>query len=68
MRYSIGTDTILSYTMEIVIDDSTGVPNAQPVPEKKSFLKYTPAMEVTVGLLPTFKVNRISYGLLSVTR
>lgn len=32
--------------MEIVIDDSTGVPNAQPVPEKKSFLKYTPAMEV----------------------
>ena len=32
--------------MEIVIDDSTGVANAQPVPEKKSFLKYTPAMEV----------------------
>ena len=32
--------------MEIVIDEAPGVPNAQPVAEKKSFLKYTPAMEV----------------------
>ena len=32
--------------MEIVIDEAAGVQNAPPVPEKKSFLKYTPAMEI----------------------
>jgi hypothetical protein len=32
--------------MEVVLDVDAGVHIAQPVPEKRSFLKYTPAMEI----------------------